>query len=304
MLENLKKMFSTPVTVEKKGRGETIKFHTYRISKSGKISDCYGNSVDPIIKEDGVAYIPLRLSENSDSAVEIEVGRIVYCYLVEDIGLLSSTPKITYIDGDGSNFRLKNLRVDKEEIIEIPEEIEVPELAVDTMEEKKKFFNVEEMIDEPEILDDIDDENMVKELREQVSAMDELIGESQTKTSEELVKEINNKASGLISSDFAKEINYKFDMLESTINQLKGMREMDSINYQNKLKEKDTLIEELKLLISKKEQEMLNIVAQNTRLLEEKAVIERDYVVLTKTSFYNMYESMKKVLEMVDRIKK
>lgn len=302
MIENFKKFLTSPITIEKHGRGEVINFYNYRITKSGKITDINGNTVKPIIKN-GIAYIPVNISGNKENkTIDVEVGRIIYCYLIKDIDIFNDFPKIIYKDNDGTNFKLENLKIEdsvKRSTTEI--------LTEDEEKQTKKYFDVDDVLEEADILEDIElDEksNPVDELGNFITDMETIFDKKTTEINENLVKEINNKANRLISTDFVQEINSKIELLKTTIDQLKSMREMDSIDFQNKLKEKDTLIEQLKLSIAKREKEINDIVLQNEKILSEKALLEKNYVILTKNSFVNMYNTMKKVLEMIDQLKK
>lgn len=292
MKEEIKKAITEPVEVERVGRGELVKFHTYRIYKSGRIEDCYGNPVDPIIK-DGKAYIKLATQQKT-SPILIEVARILYCYLVDEIDIMSDNPSIEYLDGDGTNFRLDNIKL-------------VSEIPVIEGKDNKKYFDIEDVLEDEDVISEEGEDNMpnsVEELRDQVKQIETLMENDKQVTGEELIKEVSKKANDLISGNFASEINATIKALKEKVAQLNTLREMDKVAYETRLKEINNEIVNLKNLIVQKENEKEQLLNQNKALLAEKAHIENDMIILTKESFYNMYNTMKKVLAMVDSIEK
>ena len=292
MKEEIKKAITEPVEVERVGRGELVKFHTYRIYKSGRIEDCYGNPADPIIK-DGKAYIKLATQQKT-SPILIEVARILYCYLVDEIDIMSDNPSIEYLDGDGTNFRLDNIKL-------------VSEIPVIEGKDNKKYFDIEDVLEDEDVISEEGEDNMpnsVEELRDQVKQIETLMENDKQVTGEELIKEVSKKANDLISGNFASEINATIKALKEKVAQLNTLREMDKVAYETRLKEINNEIVNLKNLIVQKENEKEQLLNQNKALLAEKAHIENDMIILTKESFYNMYNTMKKVLAMVDSIEK
>lgn len=326
MLDKLKEIISAPIMIEKKGRGEWIKFHSYRIYKNGIIKDCYGNPVNPEVI-DGVAYISIPLAPyNEKKEAMIEVGRIVYSQLVEEISIVGTEPKIHYKDGDGTNFKVENLDIENGLARELAA-IDLPALKSEMeddgnddiidildVEPTKKMLDIEDVIELDDEILDLESENdeevnnntnlTVEEIKANLAKMANIAESGSNQENERLIREINQKAAGLLDSNFAEVVNAKMSRLQETIDQLKSMREMDSVAYQNKTKELHTQIEQLKLLINEKDNNYATLLNQNQALLNERANIEQNMVVLSKDTFFTMYKTMEKVLSMVEKINK
>lgn len=154
MLNALKKLFVDDDNVEivKKGRGRYIKFHSYKIYESGRIETADGKPYQPEIIN-GKAYLTLKFSEKTIGAAKIEIARIVYSYLVEPIDIVSDEPVISYIDGNGCNFRLDNI-----EIIDTAVDENVQSLVNEIVEDDSE--DIQNVIDETNTgSSDFDDED-------------------------------------------------------------------------------------------------------------------------------------------------
>lgn len=297
-LEGIKRFFNTPITTEKRGRGEVIIYHAYRIFKSGKIEDCYGNPITPKMR-DGVAYIPVDTGvEGSNQVVEVEVGRIVYHSLISQIDLLGDNPRIIYKDGNGANFRPENLAIE-----ETTREIDLSDktIEIELPERKKQVINVEEVLAEAT---SAPTDDPVEILQEYVNEMTEIVEEENSKNAEELINEVNSKAVGLINNNFAQEINSRIDALKAKIQELENLRRTDRVAYEKQLQELNVQIDQLRVLLGTKESQINTLTAQNNNLIAERENISKGYVILPKDKFFKMYNTMNRVLDMVNEVRR
>lgn len=261
------------ISVEKKGRGEIINFHTYKIYKSGRVTTTQDNPVKPII-ENGIAYLEIILDDKGKRKKKLELGKIVYSALVERIDLLSDDIKVIYLDGNGANFRLENLALQTDDFDD--KDIELPKLKEIT---------------------DKNTENCDKDIKS-------IIDSEETRTNERLIQEINTKVSTLIDNNFTQKINENIVSLKDDINYQRDMREADKIAFDDRLNENKVQLQQLEDSIIEKDRKINSLIEQNNTLLAERTEIEESYVILTKQSFHNMYNSMNKMLDMIDEINK
>lgn len=288
MKEEIKKVMNEPIEVNKVGRGEIVKFHVYRIYKSGRLEDCYGNALEPINK-DGIAYISLL--DINKKPILVEVARVLYSSLVTDIDIMSSTPRIIYKDGNGMNFRLDNIEIEKEELIDIKDD--------------KKYFDIDKILEDDDVVEALTppENNPIETLKVQVAEMEKVITPKNTEN-DELVKEISEKACSLVDANFADQINNHIKTLKDRISTLTALREADETAFNRQLQDMQNEINRLTNIINQYANEKQHLLEQNKNLIAEKESFDKNMVVLSKESFMTMYNTMKQVLAMIDSIEK
>ena len=284
------------MSIVKRGRGKYIKFHSYKIYESGRIETIDGKPYEPV-EVDGKAYLTLKFGLRTKGETKIEIARIVYSCFVSEIDIIENDPEIIYIDGNGMNFRLDNLKIKTKEFENVVEELENNEYdsSIQDVVNRENIGTTDktEYQENEELEKQLVNENNLVNVDDLLSAVQEVLEENNENNteSEDLpmeeknevqifkvseINKLNTEAAALIHSNFVEELkNKEFNMNES---------------FDKTLKEKDEEIERLKYQIE-------SMIAQNKKT-------EQECYIIKKETFSKIYITFNRLIEMVKELRK